>query len=308
MGQSSYFSHDSNALSDIKISAMRCDYGLEGYGLFWAIIEMLRKEDTYKLPLSKNMYRKIKIDTGTTIDVEKFINDCINEYKEFEDGNGLFNTDGKYFWSESLLKRMTKMEEISIKRKQAGQKGAAGRWKKSGEENNEKTSKNGKRIANAITYHGKCYKNYGKPMASYSKGIAKNSKIKSKSKYKYKDIDKILSIYPNPSFQKSKIENDEMDKIDETEFQKIIINSQVNLYETGLSNEIIEIIRELYKDDKYKNKIRNIKLQHIDLAIRNFKDANAKTHIQMPKNYFKKCLMSALDELQLTQLDFDGGG
>lgn len=26
-----YFSHDSNALADIKISAMRCDYGLEGY-------------------------------------------------------------------------------------------------------------------------------------------------------------------------------------------------------------------------------------------------------------------------------------
>lgn len=24
-----YFSHDSNALADIKISAMRCDYGLE---------------------------------------------------------------------------------------------------------------------------------------------------------------------------------------------------------------------------------------------------------------------------------------
>ena len=26
-----YFSHDSNALSDIKIAAMRSDYGLEGY-------------------------------------------------------------------------------------------------------------------------------------------------------------------------------------------------------------------------------------------------------------------------------------
>ena len=25
----------------------------------------------------------------------------------------MFNTDGKYFWSESLLKRMTKMEEVS---------------------------------------------------------------------------------------------------------------------------------------------------------------------------------------------------
>ena len=125
MGKSNtcYFSHDANALTDIKISAMRSDYGLEGYGLYWAIIEKLRNEDTYKLPLEKNTYRAIKIETGTTIDVEKFIKDCIEEFKETDNGNGLFNTNGKYFWSESLLKRMTKMEEVSAKRKKAGQRG-----------------------------------------------------------------------------------------------------------------------------------------------------------------------------------------
>ena len=83
-----------------------------GYGLYWAILEMLRNESTYKLPLNKNTYRAIKMQTGTTIDVEKYLNDCINEYKDDENGNGLFNSDKKSFWSASLLRRMKKYETI----------------------------------------------------------------------------------------------------------------------------------------------------------------------------------------------------
>ncbi len=256
---------------------------------------MFRNEESYKLPLSKNTYRKIKITTGTTIDIEKYVNDCINEYKEAEDGNGLFNTDGKYFWSESLLKRMTKMEEVSEKRKRAGQKGAQGRWGRT-EENNvkseEKITKNSKRIANAITYYGKCYKNYGKP-------IAKNGKIKSKSKIKYKDIDKILSIYPSPSLNEK--ENKlMMDMMDEMEFQEIIKKSQVSLYEKGLREEIVNILAELYKDLQTRKKLKNITLQHIDAALHNFAKANSTTDIKKPKSYFKKCLISALEELQIS--------
>ena len=147
--------------------------------MFWIIIEILRNTESYKLPLEKNTYRSIKIQSNTSIDIEEYIRDCINEYKETKDGNGLFNTDGKYFWSESLLKRMTKMEEVSAKRKKAGQRGAQGRWGKIEVNNSKKIAKNNKRIANAITYNGKCYKNYGK-------SIAKNGKIKSKSKSKRK--------------------------------------------------------------------------------------------------------------------------
>lgn len=299
MGKS-YFSHDSNALADIKISAMRCDYGLEGYGLYWAIIEMLRNEETYKLPLSKNMYRKIKIDTGTTIDVEQYINDCISEYKEVDDGNGLFNTNGKYFWSESLLRRMTKMEEVSTKRRQAGQKGAAGRWKKTEDEdlkNNEKTLKNGKCIANAITYYGKCYKNYGKPMANYSKY---------KYKYKYKDKDKDrynLSIYPNPSFQKN---DNEMDKIGQAEFNEILQQCQISLYDEGLKEELTNVLKELYLDKNTRQKIRNLNVKHIDKALKNFAIANTREDIKRPKEYFKKCLLSVLQDMNLAnQYDID---
>ena len=94
-----YFSHDSNAITDTKILNMRSDYGMEGYGLFWAIIEMLRNEENYKLECSKNTYRAVKTLTNTTIDVEQYINDCINDYQ-------LFKEDEGFFYSNSLMRRM----------------------------------------------------------------------------------------------------------------------------------------------------------------------------------------------------------
>lgn len=306
MGKSNtcYFSHDANALTDIKISAMRSDYGLEGYGLYWAIIEKLRNEDTYKLPLEKNTYRAIKIETGTTIDVEKFIKDCIEEFKETEDGNGLFNTDGKYFWSESLLKRMTKMEEVSAKRKKAGQRGAQGRWGKIEVNNSKKIAKNNKRIANAITYNGKCYKNYGK-------SIAKNGKIKSKSKSKSKikiKIKDIRSIYPSnhkPEKENKTLTN-MMDETEKMEFERMICNSEIHLLDPNLAIEIKEIIKELYMNPDTKEKIKPINSKNLFYALKNFAIANTKTQIKIPKQYFKKCLLSALEQTELsTQYDTD---
>lgn len=261
---------------------------------------MLRNEESYKLPLSKNTYRKIKIATGSTIDIEKYLNDCINEYKEVEDGNGLFNTDGKYFWSESLLKRMIKMEEVSAKRKKAGQRGAQGRWKKTEESNdkNEKIiTKNSKRIANAITYYGKCYKNYGK-------AIAKNGKIKSKSKIKIK-IKDIRSIYPSNHVPKeNKALNDMMDETDKMEFERLINNCEMNIFAPELAIEMTEILKEMYMNPETKEKVQGINSKRLLYALKNFAIANTKSRIKIPKSYFKKCILSALDQAELsTQYD-----
>ena len=87
---------------------------------------MLRNEATYKLPLDKTTYRAIKMHTGTTIDVEAYLKDCISEYTDGESGNGLFNSDKKFFWSASLLRRMEKYETLKEKRSQA----ANARWNK----------------------------------------------------------------------------------------------------------------------------------------------------------------------------------
>lgn len=124
-----YFSHDSNALTDTKILNMRADYGLEGYGLYWAIIEMFRNEENYKLVLSNKTYKAIKVLTSTTIDVEKYVDDCIKEY-------GLFEQEDKYFFSKSLLGRMQEYEKKKKINKENGRLG--GRPKKERQNETEK--------------------------------------------------------------------------------------------------------------------------------------------------------------------------
>ena len=113
-----YFSHDSNARNDPKILSMRCDYGMEGYAMYFMIVECLREEETYKLGLNNNTCRALAMQMHCKVDaIQKFIDDCINVYD-------LFASDGDEFWSNSLLKRMEKMHDIRDKRKRA----AAKRW------------------------------------------------------------------------------------------------------------------------------------------------------------------------------------
>ena len=46
-----YFSHDANAKDDFKIMLLIEELGLEGYGIFWILIETLREQQNYKYPL-----------------------------------------------------------------------------------------------------------------------------------------------------------------------------------------------------------------------------------------------------------------
>lgn len=213
----------------------------------------------------------------------------------------MFNTDGKYFWSESLLKRMTKMEEVSAKRKKAGQRGAQGRWGKTEVNNSKKIAKNNKCITNAITYNGKCYKNYGK-------SIAKNSKIKSKSKSKIKiKIKDIKSIYPsNHILTGNENLNDMMDEIEKKEFQILINNCEMHIFSPELAIELTEILKEMYMHPDTRKRIQEINSKKLSYALKNFAIANTKSQIKIPKAYFKKCILSALDQTELsTQYDTD---
>lgn len=47
-----YFSHDSNSQDDPKCMILIDQLGMEGYGIFWALIERLRNEKEYFLPIS----------------------------------------------------------------------------------------------------------------------------------------------------------------------------------------------------------------------------------------------------------------
>ncbi|APB77424.1 DUF4373 domain-containing protein [Paenibacillus polymyxa] len=121
MKEAYYFSHDSNARHDPKITAMRGVYGSEGYGWYWILVEMMRESDGYKLDMrSKYAYYAFASQMQCGSDTaHKFIQDCITEFD-------LFAADETHFWSASLLRRMEKKEEKSEKARKA----AEARWGK----------------------------------------------------------------------------------------------------------------------------------------------------------------------------------
>lgn len=114
-----YFSHDANARHDPKIIKMISVYGMEGYGWYWVIIEMLREQDNYKL----SIYDQSDIDViasqaySDSEKIKKYIGDCVKIFK-------LFKKSKKYLWSLSLSNRMKKMNE----KREKGRKAANKRW------------------------------------------------------------------------------------------------------------------------------------------------------------------------------------
>jgi len=106
-----YFSHDSNARNDHRIMKLRMDLGMEGYGIYWAIIEMLREQANYTLPIDSIELISYEIRSDS-INVEK----VINEYN-------LFKIDQDLFYSQSLKRRMEKSNLLREKRVEAGRKG-----------------------------------------------------------------------------------------------------------------------------------------------------------------------------------------
>ena len=113
-----YFSHDSNAKDDPKILQLRMEMGWEGYGLFWALIELLRNESDHRM---RTHYKSIAFALQTHEDsIKKLINDF-----------NLFEIEDDYFWSESLLKRMELKEERSEKARESAKK----RWNKDNDAN-----------------------------------------------------------------------------------------------------------------------------------------------------------------------------
>ena len=274
---------------------------------------MLRNESTYKLPLNKNTYRAIKMQTGTTIDVEKYLNDCINEYRDDESGNGLFNADKKTFWSASLLRRMEKYETLKEKRSQA----ANARWnkekdkKQEADKKQEKNAKKCKSIKNICKSNTNAYKKRYKCKANLKKSYAnlcKLNQIKSNqiklNKIKLKEM---KSIYPsNHKPEENKTLDDMMDKMEKTEFERLIKNCEMHIFSPELAIEMTEILKDMYMTPNIREKVQEINSKKLCYALKNFAIANTKSQIKIPKSYFKKCILSALDQTELSgQYDTD---
>ena len=119
-----YFPHDSNAKDDIKIALMTNEMGLESYGIFWVLVEILRDQPSYECPIK--LLPIIAKRYGA--DFEK-VKKVVYDYELF------VVKDDEIFYSESLKRRMLLYEEKKEKLRIAGLKSAEKRKKK--KENNQ---------------------------------------------------------------------------------------------------------------------------------------------------------------------------
>ena len=112
-----YFPHDSNAKDDPKCVLLIEQLGLEGYGIYWMLIETLRDQPEYKYPVA--LLPALARRYNTTPEKVRTV---VGNY-------GLFVVEGDtVFFSQSLVNRMIPLEEKRLKRSEAGKRGNAVRW------------------------------------------------------------------------------------------------------------------------------------------------------------------------------------
>ena len=110
MKKTYYFSHDYNARNDEKILGLVYKLSWSGYGLYWAIVEMLYESDGYL----ENEYERIAFALRTDKDS---IIDVIENHN-------LFVIEGNKFYSNSVLERLQRIKEKSEKARESVNK----RW------------------------------------------------------------------------------------------------------------------------------------------------------------------------------------
>lgn len=155
-----YFSHDYNANSDTKILFMRQQLGMEGYGIYWFLIEKLADSGGY-LPLKIIPVLAMQMHT-TEVKVKGVI-------ESFE----LFEITDNQFFSIRLLMHLDLRNSLS----ESGKKGAKTRWK-NGEDNMEANREAiGEAIGEANAKESKGKEIKGKEIKESNTHALKNSNL-----------------------------------------------------------------------------------------------------------------------------------
>lgn len=105
-----YFSHDYNARNDEKIKRLIRKHGMQGYGVFWSIVEDLYNNAN----ALRTDYEGIAYDLRTDSDL---VASVVNDFD-------LFIFDGDYFGSNSVQERLDQRNDKSVK----ARKSASYRW------------------------------------------------------------------------------------------------------------------------------------------------------------------------------------
>ena len=104
-----WFKHDSNAKDDYKCMLLIDQLGMEGYGIFWVLIETLREQDGYRYPMA--MLPILAKRYGTSGEKMKAVVTSYDLFEMFEDGS---------FSSPALIRRMDEYDVLIDAKKKAG--------------------------------------------------------------------------------------------------------------------------------------------------------------------------------------------
>lgn len=110
-----YFSHDYNARNDEKILELRAEFGPEGYGIFWMIVETMAEND--------NCGIKASLLGGLSLGFGVAKNKLYDIIKKCVELNLFYENEGYYF-SNRLLSHKLHRQKLS----ESGKKGADLRW------------------------------------------------------------------------------------------------------------------------------------------------------------------------------------
>ena len=115
-----YFPHEYNAKDDPKCERLIWEMGMEGYGMFWTLLEVLRAQPDYTYPVA-----------NISIIARKY-NADENKMRQVVFDYGLFTIiEDRMFFSNGLKMRMQPMgrkAQQTVERRQRGRKKAVGEW------------------------------------------------------------------------------------------------------------------------------------------------------------------------------------
>lgn len=113
-----YFPHEYNAKDDPKCERLIWEMGMEGYGMFWALLEVLRAQPDYTYPVANIPIIARKYNA----DPEK-LRHVVFDF-------GLFSiVDDRIFFSNGLTARMQVIDDRRKRLSEAGRRGMAERWR-----------------------------------------------------------------------------------------------------------------------------------------------------------------------------------
>lgn len=108
-----YFPHDSNAKDDPKCVLLIEQLGMEGYGIYWMLIETLRDQREYRYPVA--LLPALARRYNTTVEKVKAV---VCNYSLF------IVEEDAIFFSQSLINRMIPLEHKREQARKAGLKSA----------------------------------------------------------------------------------------------------------------------------------------------------------------------------------------